>query len=303
MKVLLVWIAVCCIWSTSWVCIELGLRNLPPLSFAAIRFTLALTILLLLFMVRRSPLPHTSRDWLLIGGTGLLFFAVNYGLVFWGQQYISAGLAAVLQATIPAYGLVLAHYHVPDERITWLKVGAVTLGVGGVAIIFMDQLQLAGHQALLGSVALVLSAGAVAYANVLVKAYGNHLHPMTLTTGQMFCGTIPLVLAGLMTEGNPLSFHWTAGAVAALLYLALVGSVTALLLFYWLLKRMDVTRVMLYAVVTPPLTMLLSVVFLGERLQWTTLLGAGCILASVGASLTRASPGKREAHPSPDVIA
>lgn len=190
----------------------------------------------------------------------------------------------------------MAHYYIPDEHITWLKGGAVVLGIGGVAIIFVDQLRLAGHQALLGSLALVLSAGAVAYTNVLVKTYGNHLHPMTLTTGQMLCGTIPLALVGLVTEGNPLGFHWTAVSVAALFYLALVGSVTALLLYYWLLKHMDVTKVMLYAVVTPPLTMLLSAVVLGERLQWTTLLGTGCILASVGVSLTRAGRDKQEAH-------
>jgi drug/metabolite transporter (DMT)-like permease len=245
-------------------------------------------------MVQRRPLPHTSRDWLLIGGTGVLFFTVNFGLAFWGQQYISAGLAAVLQATIPAYGLVLAHYYVPNERITWFKIGAVALGISGVAIMFVDQLHLAGHQALWGCTALVASASAVAYANVLIKAYGSHLHPTTLTTGQMVCGTIPLMLLGFIREGNPLALHWTLVAVAALVYLTLVGSITASLLYYWLLKQMDVTKATLYAVVTPPFTMMLSIMVFGEHLQCTTLLGTGCILASVGVSLTQTNGNKRE---------
>src|SRR5213075_1523780 len=112
-------------------------------------------------------------EWLVIGVVGLLQFSLNYGLVFWGEQYISSGLAAVLQSTFPAFGLVIAHFYLPQERLTAGRVVGVLLGVCGVAVIFSDQLSIAGSMALLGSAALVLSAFFGSYGNVLVKAYGG----------------------------------------------------------------------------------------------------------------------------------
>src|SRR5205823_13037756 len=166
---------------------------------------------------------------------GTLQFAFNYGLVFWGEQYIPSGLAAVLQSTFPVFGLVIAHFYLPHERITFPKVFGVLLGVLGVAVIFSDQLAIAGKLALLGSVALVLSAFFGSYSNVLVKAYGGKIDPQVLAAGQMVFGFVPLLAIGIPTEGNPLRYHWTAMAVLSLLYLVVVGSVIAFALFYWLM--------------------------------------------------------------------
>lgn len=86
MRVLCVWGVVCLIWSTSWIAVEIGLQDLPPLSFAGFRFAVASTILLGVCILRRVPLPHARRDWLLIAGTGVLFFTINYSLIFWGNN-------------------------------------------------------------------------------------------------------------------------------------------------------------------------------------------------------------------------
>lgn len=287
MKALFVWFALSIIWGTTWLFIKLGLEDLPPVSFAAARFVIAATILLLVMIAQGTRFPRLRRDWLLLAATGMLAFTVNYGLLFWGEQHISSGLAAVLQATIPAFGLVIAHYHLPDERITLLKLCGVGLGIAGVAVIFSDQLQIAGRLALWGSVAVVLGALAVAYANVLVKAHGRHLHPATLAAGQMLCGLVPLLLFGIIIEGNPLKFRWTPLAVGSLLYLALVGSVIAFLLYYWLLKHMDVTKTMLISFVTPPVAIALGWLVLGEKLMWRTALGGVCILLGITLVMTR----------------
>jgi drug/metabolite transporter (DMT)-like permease len=76
---------------------------------------------------------------------------LNYGLLFWGEQYISSGLAALLQATIPAFGLVIAHFYLPQERMTPAKIAGVILGVGGVGVVFSNQLSVAGPRALAGA--------------------------------------------------------------------------------------------------------------------------------------------------------
>src|SRR5215216_5837723 len=227
MKARLVWLMLCGIWGSTWLFIKLGLEDLPPFTFAGIRFVIACLILFSIIRIRGIQLPRARADWILLAVTGTLSFGLNYGLLFWGEQYISSGLAALLQATIPAFGLVFAHFHLPGERLNWGKIGGVVLGVAGVAVVFSNQLAVAGRQALTGCVALILSSIFVAYSNVLVKARGKNLDPAIMTAGQMLFGLLLLLVAGFTLEGNPFRFHWTPMAVISLLYLAVVGSVIA----------------------------------------------------------------------------
>ena len=282
MKARLVWLILCGIWGSTWLFIKLGLEDLPPLSFAGIRFVISCLILSAIMRFRGLRLQRSSSDWKLLIVTGVLSFSLNYGLLFWGEQYISSGLAALLQATIPAFGLVIAHFYLPGERMTLPKIVGVVLGVCGVGVVFSNQLNIAGGLALAGCVALVLSSLFVAYSNVLVKARGQNLEPAILAAGQMFFGMIPLLLIGIPLEGNPLKFHWTPMAVVAMLYLALVGSVLAFLLYYWLVHNMDVTKSMLIALVTPVVAVILGMLVLREELNWRTLAGGAMIMAGIG---------------------
>jgi drug/metabolite transporter (DMT)-like permease len=287
MKARLVWLVLCGIWGSTWLFIKLGLEDLPPITFAGIRFVISCAILVVLIRARNIALPSKSRDWLLLLITGVMSFTLNYGLVFWGEQYISSGLAALLQSTLPAFGLVFAHLHLPGERMTWAKSVGVILGVCGVAVVFSNQLAIAGGKALAGCIALVLSALFAAYSNVLVKAHGKNLEPAILAAGQMFFGLIPLMVVGLLLEGNPLAFRWTPMAVVSMLYLAVVGSVIAFLLYYWLVHNMDVTKSMLIALVTPVVAVVLGMVVLGEELTWRTILGGLMIMAGIGLIVVR----------------
>ena len=287
MKARIVWLILCGIWGSTWLFIKLGLTDLPPFTFAGIRFVFAALILSLLILARGVRWPRTRNDWVLIAIVGVLQFTLNYGLVFWGEQHITSGLAAVLQSTFPAFGLVIAHYYLPYERITTMKVIGVLLGVLGVVIIFSDQLTIAGHMALLGSVALVLSALFGSYGNVLVKAYGTQIDPQVLAAGQMVCGFPPLLILGIATEGNPFRFHWTPRAIASLAYLVVVGSVIAFALYYWLVRHMDVTKTMLIALVTPVVAVVLGMIVLNEQLNWRLFAGAACIISGIGLIVLR----------------
>ena len=282
MKARLVWLILCGIWGSTWLFIKLGLAVLPPLTFAGIRFVIACAILFTIIFIRRIQLPQSRSQWLLLAITGFMSFSLNYGLLFWGEQYISSGLAALLQATIPAFGLVIAHFYLPTERMTPIRIVGVLLGVCGVGTVFSNQLGVAGPKALAGCVALVLSSLFVAYSNVLVKARGQRLDPAILAAGQMFFGLIPLLLIGIPVEGNPLQFHWTTMALIALFYLAVVGSVVAFLLYYWLVHNMDVTKTMLIALVTPVVAVVLGMIVLDEELGWRTIVGGGMIMLGIG---------------------
>ena len=294
MKARIVWLILCGIWGSTWLFIKLGLNDLPPVTFAGIRFVIASVVLFAFIRFRGITLPREKSDWLFLAITGVLSFTLNYGLVFWGEQYISSGLAALLQATLPAFGLVIAHFYLPGERMTWKKIAGVILGVLGVAVVFSNQLNIAGGKALAGSVALVLSAFFAAYSNVLVKARGQKLNPAILAGGQMFFGMIPLLVIGWALEGSPLHFHWTIMSLVAMLYLALVGTVLAFLLYYWLVHNMDVTKSMLIALVTPVVAVILGMLVLREELNWRTLAGGAMIMAGIGFIVVRKT--KKEAE-------
>ncbi len=285
------WCVLCLIWSSTWLFIKLGLADLPPVSFAGIRFVVAASVLWGIIAIRRTPLPRGARAWGFLALTGFLAFSLNYGLLFWGEERTSSGLAAVLQATIPAFGLGIAHLLLPSDRMTVPKVLGVSLGIAGVAVIFSDRTTLVGADALHGGIAIVAGAFAVALANVLVKSRGASLDPVILAGVQMTFGLVPLVVAGFLLEGSPLAFRWTPRAVVSIFYLALVGSVIAFLLFYWLLQRMDVTRVLLIALVTPVLALALGAAVLGERLGGRAVIGTVMILGGVFLGMRR--PARR----------
>ena len=281
MKARVVFLILCCIWGSTWMFIKLGLRDLPPVTFAAARFLLASSILFAIIKVRGVALPRGRGDWALLLKTGVLAFALNYGLLFWGEQHISSGLAAVLQATIPAFGMLIAHAYLPGERLNARKMAGVLLGVAGVGVIFSNQLGAEGTRALAGSAAVVVGASCAAWANVLVKARGAKLDPAVLALGQMVCGFVPLACYALAFEGDPTKMRWTTLALVCLLYLTLVGSVAAFLLYYWLVRNMDVTKTMLIALVTPLAAVLLGMVTLDEKLTWRVVAGGALIMSGV----------------------
>ena len=282
---LIVWAVTCALWSTVWVFIKLGVADIPPVTFAAWRLFVALLVLVPITTARRVALPRDPRDWVLIGGTGVLLLGVNYALLYWGMQFVSSGLAAVLQALTPVFAMLFAHLLLTHERITQIKVAALALGIVGVTVIFADQLRFAGWQSLWGSSAVLAGAMFVAWAYVLMKKYGRDLDPGIITAGQMSAALLPLSTLALVVEGNPLAIDWTTTAAVALLYLALIGSVTATWLNYWLLKRMDATKVLVMGLAEPPIAMMIGAAILDETLSARMIAGTICILVSVSVVL------------------
>ena len=284
---LVVWLGLCAIWGSTWLAIKLGLRDLPPLTFAGIRFAAAALVLFGISALRGFRLPTAARDWRLLAYTGLLTITLNYGLVFWGEQYISSGLAAVLSATVPLFGLPLAHRYLASEPLNRWKVVGVLLGVVGVAIVCSGQLGIGGPLAFWACLGLIFSALAAAQAGVLIKAGGTHIEPSVLAGVQMAGGCIPLLLGGVLLEGNPLHFNWTPLAWAALAYLTVLGSVIAFLMYYWLIRHTEVTWVLMIPLVTPLVAVGFGVLFAGEAVGWHTALGGAAIIGGVALAVLR----------------
>lgn len=280
--VILLWWVTCLIWSSVWLFIKIGLRDLPPVTFAAIRLAIAIAVFLPIILLRRVPLPRRAADWSVIAVAGILLLGVNYALLFWGAQFIPSGLTAVISAVTPAFALVFGHFMGDDEQFTLKSFGAIAIGIVGVAIISWDQLHLSGRQALLGCAAVTAGAACVAFAYVYVKARGGRrMRPEVLSCGQMLCAVGPMLAFGAIREGSPFSLHWTPAAIGSLLYLAIAGSVAATWLNYWLLERMSATALLSMALVEPLIAVLLGAAVLHEAVTLRAGLGGVLVLCSI----------------------
>jgi drug/metabolite transporter (DMT)-like permease len=277
----LAWVTLCVVWSSTWLAIKIGLRDLPPISFVAIRFLIAIGVLLAVSIGRTRLLPRSRNDYVVLAITGLLMFAVNYTFLFWAELHISSGLAAVLQATIPIFGMIFAHWMLPDEPLRLQKLAGAIIALGGVAVICGRLLGFNGPLAFWGGVAVVVGGASAAFANVLVKARSMQLAPAMLAAWQMIFGIAPLLLLGFVVDGNPARFHWTSTSVFCLLYLAVIGSALTFLLLYWLLPRLTVAQLQSISLITPPGAVMLGWLLGGETFPLSSLLGAGLVLAGV----------------------
>src|SRR5205809_4239650 len=160
------WLTLCVVWSSTWLAIKIGLRDLSPISFVAIRFLIAIAVLIAVSIGRSRLLPLRRNDYAVLAITGILMFAVNYTLLFWAELHVSSGLAAVLQATIPIFGMIFAHWMLPDEPLRLQKLAGAIIALGGVAIICGRLLGFHGPLAFWGGVAVVIGAASPASAKV-----------------------------------------------------------------------------------------------------------------------------------------
>jgi drug/metabolite transporter (DMT)-like permease len=288
------WIVVCAIWGSTWAFIKIGLADLPPFTFASVRFIVAIVILAAVIAVKRPAWPARA-DYGAIAMSGFLQFGVNYALVFWGEKQISSGQTALLQSTIPLFGFLIAHFALHAERLTPKRMLGLLIGLVGVAIIFSNQLEFGGTLQIVGSIAILLSAVGVAYANIMVKQRAGHIDNRVLIATQMICGLIPLVILSLIVEGDPFAYNWTPRAWFAVFYLAIVGTLAAFMIYYWMVRHIKVTTTQLISLVTPVLALVVGVIFLDEQITTRLLIGAAAILAGIATILWSRKP--RSARP------
>jgi drug/metabolite transporter (DMT)-like permease len=295
------WLTLCVVWSSTWLVIKIGLdEGLPPISFVAWRFVVAVLLLVVVSAGRTRLLPRRRSDYVVLGLTGVLMFSINYTLLFWGEIHVASGLAAVIQASIPIFGMVFAHWMLPDEPLRWQRLAGALVAMAGVAVICARLLSFNGWYAFLGGLGITIGSASAAFSNVWLKARKLEIAPSMLAAWQMLFGIIPLVFLGLTIDGNPLHLHWSWRAIASLLYLAAIGSSFTFLLLYWLLPRMSVTNLQTISLITPPGAIALGWAFGGESLSAWSLLGAAFVLLGVWMIFRRLDePKQAEARATP----
>jgi len=275
----LVFGSLCFVWGSTWLAIKVGLGSLPPLLFAGIRFAIAWGLLLAYALVMRIKFPGDKTSWRVMLFLGVTQIALPYALVFWGEQYVTAGLAAVLFATVPFFVALFAHFIVPDERLTTWKLSGILVSFIGVIIIFSRELMVTDNS-FWGGLALIVGAGSAGCANVVGKKYSRSINPIVNVVVQMGVGALLLMAGGILFE-REVSLNFSQTSLLMVLYLAVIGSAFAFVALYWLFARMEVTRVSLFTFITPIVAVVLGWLMLGEKVGLNVVVGGSLILVAV----------------------
>ena len=278
----------CLIWGSTWLVIKVGYGGLGPFNVAAIRFFLAGLVMSAIVPLTGARWPRRRSEWTLVVVMALLMFAGDYGVIYWSEQYIDSGLTAILFATLPLLTLGLAHVYLPGERITASKLAGTLLAFIGAIALFADHARIDARQ-VWPMLAVIGGALCAAMAAVAGKRHGANLHPAALNAPSMLIGAV--VLAGVsFVAGERFALPPDASTWGAVLYLALVGSVLAFLVYFSMLKTWSVMSLSFISVFTPAIALILGFIFLDERPTVWTIAGAALIVAGVALALTAPRP-------------
>jgi drug/metabolite transporter (DMT)-like permease len=281
------------IWSSTWVAIKIGLEDCPPLLGAGVRFVLAGLVLLMIAAVQRRPL---GTDRLLVAVLALAPFAFAYGLVYWGEQYVPSGLAAVLFGILPLYVALLGTVLLHDEPLRAPLLVGVLIGIGGLSLAFLESVELgSAEKAALGATALALAPLGAALGSIAQKRRAGRLDAVVLNGWAMLMGGLLLLPVSALSEDWG-EFVWSAESVGSIAYLALFGSAIAFVTLTVLLRQISAMAMSFLAMLLPFGALVFGAALYDEAI--TARAVAGAMLVATGLGIAQWSRRSR-AQPAP----
>ena len=269
------------IWGSTWLAITWQLGVVAPEVSVTYRFAAASLLLAVGCIATRRSLHVSPRDHVFLAGVGLLMICINYNLIYWAERMVVSGLVAVVYSTfvfMTPVAMRIAFRTPLRPRL----LGAATLGVTGVLLLFLPELEAAGHGgSTVAGIALTLGATLACVLGTLLAVRNQNAGIPTVqgTTWTMTYGALFAAIVA-MSSGASWTFDPRPAYLLSLAYLAAFGSVIAFVAYFALLKRVGATPSSYISVATPVIAILLSTVFEGYR--WTPLAGAGLVLAVAG---------------------
>jgi drug/metabolite transporter (DMT)-like permease len=282
-KTLLAFAIIYFVWGSTFLAIRVGVHEVPPFLFAAMRFLVAGGVLAGWMLAKGERIP-SGRQWGSILLIALLIFVLDYGLLFWAEQRVPSGVAAVMMATIPVFMALSEIVFLGTQRLTIRLAFALLVGIGGVAVLMSHSLNLGGAAIeTTGAVALIVGSLSWSVASVLTRRLPLPESKVMSSGAQMLTGGVLLaVVAAALGEFG--KFHPASvsrGAWFALLYLIVAGSIIGFTAYVWLIHHESPTKVGTYAYVNPVVAVLLGYFVGGEALGLRTILGTVFVLISV----------------------
>jgi drug/metabolite transporter (DMT)-like permease len=282
-KTLLAFAIIYFVWGSTFLAIRVGVREVPPFLLAAMRFLIAGAVLYG-WTIARGERPPNGRQWASLALLAVLIFVLDYGLLFWAEQRVPSGVAAVMMATIPAFMAVSEIVLLRTQRLTPRLALALLIGVGGVLVLASRSLNFAGTPIdRVGAVALIFASMSWSVASALMRKLPLPASKIMSSGAQMLAGGMFLGLTSIGL-GEFRNFHPSSvsrGAWLSLLYLIVAGSIMGFTAYVWLLHHESPTKVGTYAYVNPVVAVLVGYFLGGEALNLRTILGSLFVLISV----------------------
>jgi drug/metabolite transporter (DMT)-like permease len=256
-----VFIALGLIWGSSFLWIKIAIQEVDAFTLVSWRLLFGTLGMVAVIALRRPSFPRTWRTWVALTVLGIINTALPFVLISWGEKSIDSAVAAVLNSTVPLFTLVIAHLFLHDEQITARKVVGLLIGFAGVLALMARDLRPEG-----------LRIGALGQAAVLVAA-------VSYASASVFADAVVWSIATQVGEPGRLPvlpITWVA-----LLWLGLLGSCVAYLLYYHLLHSVGATRAVMVTYIFPVVGVALGVLFLDELADWHLLVGGLLVVASI----------------------
>src|SRR6478672_862312 len=280
----LILVSLALIWGGAFFFIGVAVRHVPPLTYVGLRLSIAAIAMWLFLRVKGQGLGLPRSAW----GSMLVLAFLNNALPFtlfgWGQTHIASGLASILNATTPIWGVVVAHFLTHDERMSPRKIAGVLLGFGGVATMIGPSLLSSLGAGALAQVACVTASLSYALAAVWARRFRRMgVSPLSVTTGQLTAGALMMLPMSMIvdqpwTHAFPPLTAW--GAIVAL---ALFCTAFGYVLYFRLIETSGATNALLVTLLVPPVAILLGALFLNETLAPQDFLGLGLIALGLAA--------------------
>jgi drug/metabolite transporter (DMT)-like permease len=294
-KTLLAFAIIYFVWGSTFLAIRIGVHEVPPFLFAAMRFLIA-GLVLYLWMLAQGERSPSIRQWMSVFLLALLIFVFDYGLLFWAEQRVPSGIAAVMMATIPVFMALAEIIFLRTQKLTFRLSVALLIGIGGVAVLMSRSLNVGGAPIdRAGAVALIFAAISWSISSTLTRKLPLPASKVMSSGAQMLAGGILLTVAAA-TLGEFRNFHPAVVSRAvwlSLLYLIVAGSILGFTAYVWLIHHQSPTKVGTYAYVNPVVAVLLGYFLGGEALGVRTVLGTLFVLVSVVVITT--TPAKKAA--------
>ena len=267
------------VWGSTFLWIKIGLREIPPITFTAVRLLVAVIGLVVINLLFRSARP-TRASWKDFLFLGMFNIALPFVLITWSEQYVATGAVSILSSTTPLFTLLIAPYFVPEERLTWVKVIGIITGFAGVVVLVVEQPGSEIGPFQWGELVVLLAALSYAAAVVYARRRTHTISPAWQALGQNIFATLILwPLAFSMEKSFVLP---KAGLTwLAIIWLGIMATGIGTFLYYNLLNEIGPTRTTLISYAYPLMGVLLGAVFLGEEVGWQTVVGGTLILAGV----------------------
>jgi drug/metabolite transporter (DMT)-like permease len=285
---------VCAIWGGAFVAIKIGLFDLPPIGSAALRFLLTSVILFVWARMKQVPLVYPAPEMRVLFLIALMFFYLNL-VVYMGTARTASGRATVFFYSQPVFLALLAHFFLPQERLSVRKGWGLALAFTGLVLLFLTKMGVGQTPTLVGD-ALVLSGGFVtAVQNLVIKRAAGKIHPVALILWSSVVASLLLGGCSWMLE-HTASFLFSTRAILSLLYLSLISAAFGFVAFAWLLQHYPATRVTALVFLAPVFGVLFGWLLLHETLTPLQLLGVIGVCAGV---YVVTSSGERPARKAP----